>query len=155
MTDTFKKLLEQEESFENSHKAASKNTFRSKNKPARRPCVDPNGVNYIEAYLFCPCLNRREIKGDVAYIFEQGLYDLDARIAEQPIFLTQQNAFQYSRFMGNDHMILKAYVPEAAIQGRSQQLIIKKGFINKHHVQGCFLPGGKEKVYHANPYFEL
>lgn len=109
---------------------------------------------YLEVYLFYPLLNgRRERRGDFKNFFEQGLNDIDEAISGQPVFLDQSHALWYSRYMGEGHGILKAYVAEHAIEGRSQELWLKSGFLTKELIHGCYPGWAKGNQYVPNPVF--
>jgi hypothetical protein len=108
----------------------------------------------VLAYLYLHPLEKREKKAGLSHLFAKGFEHLDQRIAGQPIFLNEQSALQYSRFMAQDHAILKAYVPEYLIEGHSQSLTLKPGVIQKRHIHGVFPTWDKGRHYIENPYFD-
>lgn len=108
--------------------------------------------NLIEAYLFYPKLNKAESKGNFASFFDK-LANLDESIEHCTLFLNAQSAFQYSRFMNKTHVVLKAYIPHVAIEGSSKGLGLKKGYLTKAHIHGCYPGINNGAVYLENPYF--
>ncbi len=107
----------------------------------------------VETYLFYSKLGKAEQKGDYSRFFEH-LADIENNLADCMVFLNQKSALQYSRFVQNTHVVLKAYVPDIAIEGRTQGLSLKKGFVTKAHIHGCFPLPTKELFYVENPHFD-
>lgn len=111
-----------------------------------------NSAKLLEVYLFYPCIDgRRERRGDFRNFFRK-LINIDAVLSGQPIFLERQLALRYSKFMGDSHSILKAYVAERAIESSGQSLALKKGFLTKESIHGCY-PGWAPDAYFINPEF--
>lgn len=106
----------------------------------------------VEVLLFYPKLGKSEKKGDFSNFFTR-LNTLEKECREPIVFLDLKTALQYSRFMDSDHAILKAYVPHAAIEGRSHGLTLKKGIINKKQIHGCFPGHARGALYVENPHF--
>lgn len=121
------------------------------NKPKKQKFYTANLP--VEAYLFYSKLEKAEQKGDFSRFFEH-LSDIENNLADCMVFLNQKSALQYSCFVQNTHVVLKAYVPDAAIEGRTQGLSLKKGFITKAHIHGCFPLPAKEPFYIENPHFD-
>jgi len=107
----------------------------------------------IETYLFYPKLNRAEQKGNFSNFFDR-LTNIDQHLENCLLFLNKQNALQYSKFSQTNHVVLKAYVPHTAIQGKIQGLSLKKGVISKTHIHGCFPNFPKGNQYLENPHFD-
>jgi hypothetical protein len=110
-------------------------------------------TKHIETFLFCPKLGIKK-QGDTTHFFSN-LLNLDDQLAECVVFLNLPNALQYSRFMNREHVVLRAFIEHAAIEGRSHGLVLKKGFLTKHHIHGCFPGWAKGEVYMENPIFGL
>lgn len=110
--------------------------------------------NPIEIYMFYPKLGRLERKGNFNYFFTN-LDNIDDQLDDCIVFLNLQTALQYSRFMNTKHVMLKAYVPESAINGQGHGLTLKKGFLNKNQIEGCFPGWAKGMLYLENPEFAL
>lgn len=107
----------------------------------------------VETYLFYSKLGKAEQKGDFSRFFER-LADIENNLADCMVFLSQKSALQYSDFIQNTHVVLKAYVPDVAIEGRTQGLSLKKGFVTKEHIHGCFPLPRKTVFYIENPHFD-
>lgn len=108
----------------------------------------------VLAYLYLDQIEKREKKTNLNFLFTKGMEHIDQRIAGHPIFLNEQNALQYSRFMTQDHVILRAYVPEYLIEGHSQSLTLKKGIVQRRHIQSALPAWDKKQRYVENPYFD-
>ena len=108
----------------------------------------------LPVYLFYPHINKRNLRGDCTDFFAKELNQLAQKSQGQPVFLSIDNAFQYGRFMDSRHVILKVFVPETAIVGQSQSLLLKKGCITKSHVHGCYPGWGSGQVYFKNPFYK-
>lgn len=109
----------------------------------------------IETYLCFPKLKKAEQKGDFSRFFEHledG--DLDNNLQERTVFLSKQQALQHERFLQKDFVVLKAYLPHTAILGQSNGLVLKKGFLTKGHVHGCYPYLMASNFYVENPHFE-
>jgi len=111
-------------------------------------------AGFVEVYLVVPHLGRPARKGDF-----QGLMGRIKRLASElhrvPVFLSKDTALDYARFLDDNHGILRSFVPDSAIEGRSQELGLKKGFINHCHIHGCFITRGEQHLYLKNPEFQL
>lgn len=116
---------------------------------------------FIEVYLFFPhTAVTRKIK--LKNFFKAKLTNIDQMVSGQPIFLDQNHAQQYSRFMGDNHVILKAYVCEHAIEALTLRhetssqghLTIRSGFLAKELIHGCYPSFGKGFSYIQNPCFD-
>lgn len=107
----------------------------------------------IETYLFYPKLSKAEQKGDFSRFFDR-LKDLDQYLADISIFLNKHHAIQHGQFFQDNHVVLKAFVPHTAIQGKSHGLTLKKGVVTKAHIHGCFPNVKKEASYIKNPHFD-
>ena len=108
---------------------------------------------HLEAYLFYRKIGKTEKKGNFDEFFAK-LNQLDEDLADAIIFLEPDSAWQYSRFIDTSHAILKIYLPQVAIEGRSHGLTLKKGFLTKTHVHGCYPGWAKGLIYIRNPYFD-
>lgn len=111
------------------------------------------GVGYIDVYLFYPYLGGLEKKGNFAHFFA-GLEDIDEQLSECIVFLDQQSALSYSRLISASHVVLKTSVCHAAVAGSGDKLELKKGFLAKGQVHGCFPGWAKGTMYLENPDFD-
>lgn len=106
----------------------------------------------IEVYLFLPksskAIKTRNLRG----FFDQ----LPILVLEEgsQVFLNKQNAWQHGRFLQKNFLVLRAFVPHTAIQGKSEGLTLKKNSITKAHIHGYFPNLAKNNLYIENPYFE-
>lgn len=107
---------------------------------------------YVEVFLLYPLLVSKK-RFDIKNFFHSQLNDIDKRLAGQSVFLSQEIASQYNRFTGNHHCILMAYVPDAAIEGRSHGLVLRKGCITRTHVYDCMIMTGHGMQRWLNPEF--
>lgn len=114
--------------------------------------ISEAAATHLEAYLFYHKISKTEKKGNFDEFFAK-LNQLDEDLADSIIFLEPDSAWQYSRFIDTSHAILKILLPQTAIEGRSHGLTLKKGFLTKAHVHGCFPGWAKGLLYIKNPYF--
>jgi len=112
-----------------------------------------NKHDYLEVFLFCSALKHPKKAADFARFFTN-LNDLDSQLADGLVFLNLPAALQYSRFMNTNHVIFRAYVHQLAIEGHSNGLGLKRGFLLKEHLHGCFPGWAKGELYVTNPYFD-
>ena len=106
-----------------------------------------------EIYFFYHSLDKHEKKGNFKEFFNK-LDDLDRALANHTIFMELDSVLQYSRFLDANHAVLKAYVPQTAIEGRSDGLVLKKGALKKNNIHGCYPGWAKGSLYIQNPHFE-
>ncbi len=106
----------------------------------------------LEVYLLYHKLDKPERKGNFNQFFSR-LDNIDSELSDNIVFLDLTTVMQYSRFIDANHAILKASVPHAAIEGRSQGLTLRKGFVKKSHIHGCFPGWSKGMLFIQNPYF--
>lgn len=109
-------------------------------------------ANHIETFLFCPKAGQLKKTTDPDHFFSN-LDDLQDNLHECVVFFNLPSAMQYSRFMSNDHVVLRAFVKHTAVEGFENKLGIKKGSLTRHHIHGCFPGWGKGEVYVENPDF--
>lgn len=109
--------------------------------------------NVMPVYLFYPCKTKRQINKNVEKFFTKDIDSIIANCISQPVFFSIENAIQYGRFMSNNYFVLKAYVPETAIVGKSQALYLKNNSLTKLQVHGCYPDWGRGKIYYRNPNF--
>ncbi len=110
----------------------------------------------IAVYIFWPVFFKRGKKDrQLKNLFNPEIFDIKRAVNNQTIFLNQQTALQYGRFMDEHHVILKVYVPESTIQGNGQVLTLKPGVLQLDRIQGCFPGWQKEPTYFANPSFNV
>lgn len=107
---------------------------------------------YVEVFLLYPMLVDKR-KFDIKNFFHSEFNDLDKRLAGQPVFLSQEIASQYNRFTGNHHCILKVYVLDAAIEGRSHGLVLRKGYMARPNIYDCMVMTGHGMQRWLNPEF--
>ena len=110
-------------------------------------------ATHLEVYLFYHKISKTEKKGNFDDFFAK-LDQLDEDLSDSIIFLEPDSAWQYSRFIDTSHAVLKMYLPQTAIEGRSHGLTLKKGFATKAHVHGCFPGWAKGLIYVKNPHFD-
>lgn len=108
-------------------------------------------ANTLAVYLFHPFPTKRKINTDINQFFVKDLDSVIASTQSHPVFFNIDSAVQYGRFVSNHYVILKAYLPETAIVGKSQALYFKKNSVSKKHVHGCYPCWGKGQVYYRNP----
>lgn len=132
-----------------------KNNNKKLNNSAGKKNSPQVKLEKIAVYVFCPNLDVREAKRPTEYLFKEGVPDLQQRISDQPIFLDVDSALQYARFMGENHVVLKAYVDESAVAGHSHhKLIIRENSINHDQIHGCYISAHDSNAYHENPHFD-
>ena len=114
-------------------------------------------LNYRPVYFLCEESEKFCGKKSLAEFFRRRFQRLMKRIAHQPIFLSEKAARQYGKYISGQVWLLKAYVPESAIQGQgsSQEFIIKSSCLNQMRVHGGYPTWlGLKERYVENPEFE-
>lgn len=109
-------------------------------------------ITYIEAFLFCPNLGKHKKESEFIQFFTT-FATLDEQIEDCVVFLNLASALHYSRFMSVDHLVLRVFISQAAIEGHHHKLGIKKGFLLKQQIHGCYPGWGKGTIYVENPIF--
>lgn len=112
-----------------------------------------NSVRHIEVFLIYTAYHQRR-RSDFNQFFENPLLDLTFHILDKPIFLQEEKALQYMQFVGGDHCIFHAYIPESAIEGHFDELQIKKEVLDKSHIHGCYPCYAKGEEYILNNSFD-
>ncbi|MGE3919796.1 MAG: hypothetical protein AB7F64_02425 [Gammaproteobacteria bacterium] len=108
----------------------------------------------IEVFLYYPWEKQPEKNTVLNDFFIQELDKIISTSSHLPIFLDQSLALWYSRFMGESHAIIKAYVAEQAIQGHNQEeLALQEGTLDKTSIHGFFPSDKKGETYLQNPLF--
>lgn len=107
----------------------------------------------LAVYIFYPKLSKHEQKGDFRHFFNN--LNEDIKLNDCVIFLSLQSALQYSYYMHSQHVTLKAYVSRDAINGHDDRLTLKKGFLTKYKIEGCYMGGAYKGLYLPNPNFEI
>lgn len=106
--------------------------------------------DHLEVILFLPKLvKKRKKMEDIHQILDELIHE--KHLTESVVFLQLEKALQYSRFMQNNHLLVRAFLPHHAIEGHTHGLTIKKGILTKKHIHG-FYPG-KNSSYIENPAF--
>ena len=115
-----------------------------------------SSADTLAVYLFHPYAAKRKVNPNIDQFFAKELEGVIANSQGHPVFFNIDNAVQYGKFISNHYIILKAYVPETAIVGKSQALFLKNNALSKKHVHGCYPGWGKGQVYYRNPsYYKL
>jgi hypothetical protein len=111
-------------------------------------------TSHVEAFLFCPKITPPQKTDDAEHFFHHIDQHLGNKLDECAIFFNLPSALQYSRFMSDDHVVLRAFVAHTAVEGLGHTLGIKKGAVTKRHIHGCFPGWAKGQVYMENPVFD-
>lgn len=115
--------------------------------------VVSNHQRHIEIYLVYDAGQKRR-RSDFNAFFTKTIADMDSHISGKPIFFSEEKALHYMRFVDASHCILKAYVPESAIEGHFDELSLKKGSLLRMQIHGCYPSYAKGQEYIANPAFD-
>jgi hypothetical protein len=107
----------------------------------------------IETFLFCPNLMDLKKPLDPSRFFNS-LSKLEEKLSECVVFFNLPSALQYSRFMSDDSVVLRAFVEHTAIEGLGHRLGVKKGALTQDHIHGCFPGWTKGSTYVENPAFK-
>lgn len=115
--------------------------------------VVSNHQRHIEVFLVYDAGHKRR-RSDFNAFFTKSIADIDGHIAEKPIFFNEDKALHYMSFVDAGHCILRAYVPESAIEGYFDELSLKKGSVLRMQIHGCYPCYAKGQEYIANPAFD-
>ncbi len=109
-----------------------------------------SNARFVAVYLCYPDFTKSTMK----QICRKNYRQLEQQLTTHPIFLNKKHAMQYSRFMGNNHSILKLFVPESAIVADGVTFCLKHGFVSTTNIHGYFPNFGQDDDYCANPLFD-
>jgi hypothetical protein len=115
--------------------------------------VVSNHQRHIEVFVVYDAGHKRR-RSDFNAFFTKSITDIDGHIAGKPIFFNEEKALHYMRFVDASHCILRAYVPESAIEGHFDELSLKKGSILRMQIHGCYPSYAKGQEYISNPAFD-
>ena len=117
----------------------------------KRQDKSKSNTNTLAVYLFQPCMTKRKITDDLDKFFTKDMDAIIASCLKQPVFLNIDSAIQYGRFISNHYVLIKAYVSETAIIGKSHALYLKNNSLNKAQIHGCYPSWVSGQVYFRNP----
>lgn len=109
-----------------------------------------SNTRFLAVYLCYPDLNKATLRE----LFRKSYSQLEQQLTMHPIFLNITHAVQYSRFMGNNHSILKLFVPESAIVADEVTFSLKHGVVSSNHIHGYFPNFEQNDDYCENPWFD-
>ena len=109
----------------------------------------PHQQRYLEIFLVYDVGNNAR-RIDFNDFFDKSMPDISTHIAIKPIFFSKEKALDYMTFMDVHHCILRAYVPESAIEGYFDELCLKKDRLTHEQIHGCFPHHAKGKIYIEN-----
>lgn len=90
---------------------------------------------------------------ELGTFFANHAQKLQQRAPQIPIFLQESMAIRHGQFRHVPYVIFKLVVPESAIMGRTQSLMIKTEAISAETIHGCFLGWETPEMYLNNPLF--
>lgn len=90
---------------------------------------------------------------ELSAFFTNHVQKLRQRAPQIPIFLEESMAIRHGQFRHVPYVIFKLVVPESAIMGRTQSLMIKTEAISAETIHGCFLGWETPEMYLKNPLY--
>lgn len=112
-----------------------------------------NHERYLEIFLVYK-LEQNFLKQDVGAIFALPINLVFLNISKMPLFFDVKSLMHYMSFTDTHYSILRAYVPDIAIEGCFDGLYLKKDQLEMKQIQGCFIDIEKLSEYHINPKFD-
>ena len=123
--------------------------FSSVNNTLQNPMAPPkSGECFCCAYVFIA-----QQHADVDELFAADCCQLKDILANRPLFLNKKQVFEYSRFMGDNAVIVKVFTPESNIMSYNQKLTLRRRGLKKSIVHGIYLTRRASSNYFENPYF--
>ncbi len=116
-----------------------------------------NKIAILEVFLFFPATlaDKRNQRLVHEHLFNHDFDSIANKIGSTPVFLDQSTALQYSRYLGEPHAILRAYVQDSAVAGINEELYLKSGYLSLRNIHGLLLPAEKGISYVVNPSFNI
>ncbi len=109
-----------------------------------------SNTRFVAVYLCYPDLH----KATRQELFRKSDHRFEQQLTMHPIFLNKTHAVQYCRFMGNNHSILKLFVPESAIVADEVTFSLKHGVVSSNNIHGYFPNFEQADDYCVNPWFD-
>ena len=110
---------------------------------------------WVEVYLICNQLKKRWLKNSIPVFFQKGLENIQGAVLKEPVFFNEEQAMHYIRFKDKSYSILKAYVPESAIEASSDVTMVKENMLYPQFIHGCYPGWLKTHEYFENPHFDF
>ena len=104
-------------------------------------------------YILYPYTLRDLKASHLKHFFEQTFLNIDNKIKQQPIFFELTKALRCSRYMAGQHIIIKALIPENAIEANAEQLQLRSGVVRRSMLAGVYHPCANEAGYVINRHF--
>ena len=77
----------------------------------------------LEVFLFLPAfVDKHKQPVDHEQVFNYDLAAIADKTSHIPVFLDQNSALHYSRYLGESYSILRAYVQDKAVAGDTEKL---------------------------------
>ncbi len=99
-------------------------------RPNRKP-------NFVIAYLVLPSTHTDNIE-TLAYLFTAEHANFDYHVSSNPLFFQFDEAVQYLQFMGGHKLILKAIIPQTAVEGRYETLHVRPELLKLKYIYGGY-----------------
>lgn len=108
--------------------------------------------NFVTAYLVLKNTNRDYLE-TLANLFTTQHTVFESHVTSHPLFFKLDEAKQYLNFLGDNPIILKAVVPQTAVEGRFETLHVKPQQLSLRHIYGGYT---SEEANHfvVNPRFD-
>jgi len=92
---------------------------------------------FVVTYLVLPGTNANHVQ-TLAELFTETHASLDYHVASNPLFFKLEEAIQYLHFMGDNQIILKAIIPQMAVEGRFETLHVRTELLKVKHIYGGY-----------------
>lgn len=96
-----------------------------------------NRQNFVTAYLVLKNTRTDYLK-TLGELFTAQHTGFDRHVASHPLFFKLDEAKQYLNFLADNPIILKAVVPQTAVEGRFETLHVKPQQLNLKHICGAY-----------------
>ncbi|NNM59809.1 MAG: hypothetical protein HKM04_08345 [Legionellales bacterium] len=112
-----------------------------------------NHERHLEVFLVYD-LGQKYSRLEIDGIFSLPMDLIFYNISKIPLFFDRDSLVHYMRFIDAQYCILKAYVPDSAIEGHFEGLFLKKNQLSMKQIHGCLIDCEKEAAYLLNPAFD-
>ena len=109
---------------------------------------------FMEVFLLLPVrIKPRGTCGGALRFFERLWQSLHALAEEPVVFFSAKDAFVEEQYLREHCYVLRAFVPDQAIQGRHNALTLKRTTLKSAFIHGCYLQVQPQECYLKNPDF--
>lgn len=84
-----------------------------------------------DVYLLYPFNTSKQQRYPLKDFFKQAFTDIDQKLVDQPVFYEAEYALRFARYASGRYIVIKARIPEHAIEANATRLTVRPGVIQK------------------------